>query len=370
MHRRLTFLLLLLAACRQSYEPPAVAHPPNYLVVEGFIENNGTDSTYFTLSRTVKVDSSTFTPETGAKVYVEGSDNSFFRLTEVGNGRYGAPLTGLGGNTTYRLHIYTNDNKQYASDYVPLVQNPPIDSINWVRYDNDAHQGVGIYANTHDPQNNTHYYRWSYEECWEFHSAFESHYNFVSGQGVVPLLDVTDYYCWKYNNSSNILLGTSTQLSQDVIYEAPVNFIPLNSQQIMMRYSILVTQYALTKEAFAWWQIMQKNTEQIGSIFGVQPSANPGNIHCLSDTSEQVIGYVGGGNTRSQRIFITNDQVQPWNYQTDCNELDTIGVSPTDLWYSGYLVYFIIRGSGRIYFSTKACIDCTLTGTNVRPSFW
>src|SRR5579872_1534045 len=156
MYRRLLLSLLLLAACRKAYQPPAVAHPPNYLVVEGFIENNGTDTTYFTLSRTVKVDSSAFTPETGARVFVEGSDNTSYSLSDFGNGRYGAALSALSGSAAYRLHIYTNDNKEYASDYVPLVNNPPIDSINWVRQDDPAHNGVAIYANTHDPQNNTH----------------------------------------------------------------------------------------------------------------------------------------------------------------------------------------------------------------------
>src|SRR5690349_12826292 len=101
MKKIATTLLLLFAACRQAYEPPALTHPTNYLVVEGFIENNGTDSTYFTLSRTVKVDSSAFTPELGANVTVEGSDNTNFTLPEVGNGRYGAALTALNGNADF-----------------------------------------------------------------------------------------------------------------------------------------------------------------------------------------------------------------------------------------------------------------------------
>jgi uncharacterized protein DUF4249 len=371
MNRFFSLLILLMAACRQSYEPPAVSHPPNYLVVEGFIENNGTDTTRFTLSRTVKVDSSRFTPELGARVSIEGSDNTSFPLIDMGSGQYAALLTTLNSNTTYRVHIYTNNSKQYVSDYVPLVHTPPIDSINWTRQNSDAHEGVQIYANTHDPQNNTHYYRWKYAECWEFHSPFESHYNYVPGQGVVELLDPMDFVCWKYNNSSNILLANSTQLSQDVIYEAPIVFIPAGSQQITVRYSILITQYALTKEAFAWWQIMQKNTEQIGSIFGVQPSANVGNIHCTSDSSEQVLGYITGGNSISRRIFITNDQVLPWDYQSGCVDMVDSGKHSVDqLWNNGFLPYYIIPASGLIHYSTKTCIDCTLTGTNIRPSFW
>jgi uncharacterized protein DUF4249 len=369
-HRAIFLLCLSLTACRQVYEPPAVSHPPGYLVVEGFIENNGSDSTWLTLSRTVKLDSSTLVPENDAGVTIEGSDNTSFPLPQVASGRYGSALAALNGNTTYRVRITTTSGKEYTSDYVPLVRNPPIDSISWVRHDDPAHAGIQIYANTHDPLNNTHYYRWSYDECWQFHSTFESHYNYVPGQGVIELLDPNDFTCWKYNSSSNILLGTSSQLAQDVIYEAPVNLIPLNSQQIMVRYSILVRQYALTKDAFTWWQTMQKNTEQIGSIFGVQPSANPGNIHCLSDPSEQVLGYISGGNSRAQRIFITNDQVLPWAYSSGCVEWTTNKQTAESLWNLGYLVYYIEITSGIIHYSWKTCIDCTLTGTNVRPSFW
>lgn len=376
MYRWLPILLLPLAACKQTYAPPVVADPPVFLVVEGFIENNGTDSTVFTLSYTVKLDSSTFTPAPGATVTVEGSDNSSYPLGEVGNGKYGALLTTLNNSVTYRVHIFTAAGKQYASDYVPLVYNPPIDSISWVRQNNLPYQGIQIYANTHDPQNKTHYYSWKYQECWEFQSAFESYYTYVPGQGVIEDLNVNDFTCWKYNNATDILLANSTQLSSDVIYEAPITLIPLGSQQISIRYSILVTQYALTQDAFDWWQTLQKNTEQIGSIFGVQPSTNPGNIHCITDTTEQVLGYVYGGNSRSQRIFITNAQVQPWDYNSGCVADTTSRNSVYGLWTQGYLPWYITIGvPGNpslpvIHYSTEQCIDCRFTGTNVPPSFW
>lgn len=365
-----TISLLPLAACKQTYAPPVIADPPTYLVVEGFIENNSTDSTVFTLSYTVKIDSSTFTPALGATVMVEGSDNSSYPLGEVGNGKYGAFLGALNSNVTYRVHIFTSSGKAYASDYVSLVYNPPIDSVNWVRQNSPPFQGIQIYVNTHDPQNNTHYYSWKYQECWEFHSSFESNYEYVPGVGVEAVFPINDFVCWKYNNSTDILLGNSSQLSNDVIYEAPITVVPFDSQQISVRYSILVTQYALTKDAFEWWQILQKNTEQIGSIFGVQPSANPGNIHCLTDTSEQVLGYVYGGNSRSQRIFITNAQVQPWNYTTDCVEMIGYNLDLNYLWDNGYLPWYIQQGSGTVHYAFKQCIDCRLTGTNVPPSFW
>src|SRR5580692_6412580 len=93
--------------CKQAYDPPVVSSPNTYLVVEGFI-NNGPDSTYYSLSHTFKLsDTATATPELQAQVTVQGKDNSSYPLAEMGNGVYGAPLTGLNPAMQYRLDIHT-----------------------------------------------------------------------------------------------------------------------------------------------------------------------------------------------------------------------------------------------------------------------
>jgi hypothetical protein len=375
MQLRKSILLTSLIAslgCKQTYLPPAVAHPPNYLVVEGFIDANARDTTTFTLSRTTQLDSPRYVPETGATVTIEGSDNSSQSLREYVAGAYGAPLSTLDNSTSYRLHIVTATGKQYASDYVPLVSSPPIDSISWQRLNNEVHQGIQIYANTHDPQNNTHYYRWDYKDTWEFRSYYFATVQYIPGQGIVPYSPNTISVCWRSSVPPSIYLGTSTQLSQDLIYHAPLVLIPLNSQQISVRYSILVKQYALTKDAFAWWQMLQKNTEQIGSIFGVQPSTNKGNIRSLTDTTEQVLGFIGGGTVQSQRIFISIDQVFPWAYIPDCEYQKSANLPDSiKFWYSiGYLPWMLDKRNNQVYWAYKTCVDCTLTGTNVKPAFW
>jgi hypothetical protein len=358
-------LLAITLGCKQVYLPPIVKSPPVNLVVEGFI-NNGPDSTYFDLSTTYLLsDSTATTPVTGATVTVEGSDNSSYYLTEIGNGIYGAPLPPLNTTATYRLHIITSANKQYASDYVPVVADPPIDSINFVR-DNS---GVHVYANTHDPTGVSQYYLYDYQEVWTFQSPYYASLKFANG-AVENYSPNTTAICWHYDNSTSIILASSTQLSKAVIYEAQMVNVPLNSQQITIEYSILVHQRAITKAAFDWWTQMQTNTENIGSIFGVQPSADQGNLHCLSDSTEQVIGYLSAGTIQSQRFFISNDQVQPWAYNSGCMEIqDGIGNAATQYAAGVYPVDYKIF-PGLLNYAYKTCVDCTLTGTNVKPSFW
>jgi Domain of unknown function (DUF4249) len=361
-------VITLLAAtlgCKQTYLPPIVKNPPVNLVVEGFI-NNGPDSTYFNLSTTYLLsDSTATTPITGATVTVEGADNSEYPLSEIGNGVYGAPLPPLNTNNTYRLHISTTDDKEYASDYVPIVNDPPLDSINFIR----NNSGVHVYANTHDPTGASQYYRYKYEEVWKFQSPYAASLIFANGMLENYAPDTTAV-CWYYDNSTAIILAASTQLSKAVIYEAQMVNVPLNAQQISIEYSIFVHQYAVTKAAFDWWTQMQSNTENIGSIFGVQPSADPGNLHCLTDSTQQVIGYVSAGTIQSQRFFITNQQVLPWFYNSGCMEIQDAAGNAASQYAAGVYPVDYHLFPGILNYAYKTCVDCTLTGTNKKPSFW
>ena len=71
--------------------PPVVSTNASFLVVEGFIDN-GPDSTMITLTRSYKLDDTAqLKAEPGAQLDVEGTDNSSYPLTELGNGQYAVP---------------------------------------------------------------------------------------------------------------------------------------------------------------------------------------------------------------------------------------------------------------------------------------
>ena len=366
---------LFLGACKQAYDPPVISTDHAYLVVDGFI-NNGPDSTVITLSRTFKLnDSVTTAPaELSAQVSVQGSDNSLFPLPELGNGNYGVPSLILNPAQQYRLHIATSDGKLYRSDYVPLKSSPPIDSVNWINSDN----GLQFYVSTHDPENASHYYRWNYVETYEFHSLYYSTLEYENG--VLQTRDPNNiYFCWLTDNSTNIFLGTSAKLARDLIYEAPLALVPPNSWKIGIEYSILVDQYVLTPEAYNFWLNLQVNTEQIGSLFSPEPSTLAGNLHCLTDSTEPVVGYVSAGTLSKQRIFITPDQIPNWipeGYPIGCVE-QSVTATPDSLELFLGAGFFIpidwkppAPPDDHVDFSQANCVDCTTHGTNVKPSFW
>ena len=124
--------------------------------------------------------------------------------------------------------------------------------------------------------------------------------------------------CWKSQNSSSILLANSLRLESDIINEAPIVLIPESDDRILVRYSILVKQYALSSDAYNFFELMKKNSEEIGSIFSPQPSELRGNIHCVTNPDEYVVGFITSSTVTEKRIFITQFDVRPWPNPVVC----------------------------------------------------
>ena len=253
--------------------------------------------------------------------------------------------------------------------------------------------GVNVFADTHDPANNSKYYRWEYIETYQYHSAFHTYDSLVTvpQDTVVPKsFNSQNYQCWRSDTSTSIILNSTAKLTSDIINQNQLAFIPSTSEKIAGRYSILVKQFAITPDAYSYYQILQRNTEKLGTIFDAQPSELPGNVHCLSDPNEIVIGYLTAGVVAQGRIFVDNRDLPGWqsdNPYASCY-LDTDvfkrGIPGTKAFenevkeyiYTGIHVPVgnVINPITRLLIGYSAakpfCVDCTVRGTNVRPKFW
>jgi uncharacterized protein DUF4249 len=370
------FLVLLtvfgLFHCREVYVSPYVPPATGYLVVEGYISGNAPVS--YMLSRVARLGAdSTMLPEQGARVQIEGNDNSTYLLTGQGKGMYGsAGLLPLNATVQYRLRITTSSGGKYLSDFVPYKVTPSIDSVNWIETAN----GVTIFANAHDNISGTRYYQWSYDEEWEYHSAEQSLYYYDAPSNQVIARDTNQriYRCWRGGPSTDILTFSTEKLAQDVVYEYPIRFIPINSVVLSQTYSILLRQYALTKEGYEFFSLMRQNTEQQGSIFDAQPSELSGNIHSLSDPGEIVVGFISAGSLAQQRIFIANAQLPMWRYLYLCEAPDTAFNSPSQypaVYGSAYTPIDLDMSRGGYLSNYTECIDCrSQGGTTTKPSYW
>ncbi|MEP7257693.1 MAG: DUF4249 domain-containing protein [Flavitalea sp.] len=377
-----SFLLALLTmGCREIYNPTFTSPETGYLVVEGII-NSGLEGTDIILSRTTKLNDNTTKYESGAQAQVEGDDNSVYYLTETSAGHYTAGNLGLNAQHKYRLHI-TSGAFEYVSDFEPVRYTPPIDSISY-KMENG---GMQLYINTHDPANSTRYYQWLYDETWEFHSQYYSALKYdtteIPGEEddihvVFKNLgtygyDYSLFTCWQYSASTSLLLGSSARLSQDAI-NLPLLFIPGGSIKLSVLYSVKVKQMSWTREGYEFLERMKKNTEATGSLFDAQPSELNGNIHCVNNPSEPVIGFVNISNIDEKRIFIKSSDID-WEYRSGCFAVEIENISDSIKSKGGGLMPSLATEGtpfaiDKFSASYPVCIDCTLTGNNIKPDYW
>ncbi len=378
--------------CKKHYNPPAITGNTNYLVVEGVIAA-GQDSTIINLSRTVNLTSQTTnSPELNATVTVEGDQGVAYTIPMTDSGKYAAAPLNLDNTHKYRLRIATADGQTYVSNYAPVKITPPIDSL-WFTINSNS---LTIKTAAHDPSNNTRYYRWDYTETYIYQSPIESDYIYDPTQTdslkmVVSRTPAQQIHtCYITLNSSTINVNSTAALSKDVIANQQITQIPDTTEKLAYRYSILLRQYALTDSAFEFWQNMKKNTQQIGTIFDVQPSEVSGNIHCISNPKLPVLGYISVSSISQKRIFIDHSQLPLWPFSLP----SCLTGMPNDLcWPAGSPVDpFIVSGvyipvdtitsvsvcykmPGHFYSAPTylySCADCRyhLGGKTVKPAFW
>jgi hypothetical protein len=385
-------MMTLINGCKKPYSPPAITSGSSHLVLEGNI-NPGPDSTIVRLTHTIPLSSPAGTvspPELNATVTVESNQNTAYPLTEIGNGYYVAVGLNLNTSNQYKLKIVTTNNKIYQSDFVPVKNAPPIDSVNY----QVQNTSLRININTHDPSNNTRYYRWDYDETWIIHSKYESMLELQTDpvDSIVARDPANQIYtCWQSDVSSDIVLGSTAKISNDILINYPVAIIPSTSEKLAERYSILIKQYAMTPDAFNYYQELRKNTENLGSIFDPQPTSLTGNIHCTTNPSEQVIGYVTAGSVSQVRIYVNAKQLPAnanWipslpyfdcDFESTVYHPDPLGKYPysvAEYLYTGILTPIQpLRQPGAAHpfgytGASPICVDCTLRGSNKPPAFW
>lgn len=378
----LLWCLLLLAGCVDPYMPDVLTAPPNYLVVDGFINSQGV--TTIRLSRSYAVASADApTVEADASLYIEEEAGARFPLQESTSGTYTSPPLTLDVTKRYRLHISTLAGQQYASDFVPVKTTPPIDNVSW----RTPSTGLDILVNSHDDTNNTRYYRWEYEETWEINPPYSPTVEYVNG----AMRDIVVLYptlCWGNARSTRIQIDNTTALNRDVVANYRIRLLPTTSELLRSRYSILVQQHALTKEEYTYWELLRKNTENIGSLFDPQPSQVSGNVKCLTNADEIALGFVGAHSVTEKRIFIRRaDLPVTWRVRDgyeSCQPPDTVDIirdriSPAQILASAFtsragalpIDPIYSQGVLRGYTAKSAdCIDCRKRGTSVKPSFW
>jgi hypothetical protein len=356
----------MLSSCKDEYMPKLKNVKSDILVVEGYIDGaNGTNVSLSKVAPFGDTDTSFQKYVADATIIIEDDRGTKFPLSNNGNGNYSAGYS-LSTNNNYRLVILTQNQKKYVSDFVVYKRSPAINSVSYKLEEG----GARFYVSTRDNNNQSKYYRWKFEETWRFHSFYNSNLKYDRAKKQVVNNPEQNYYCWQSDYSKEILIHSTANLSQDVLQDMPINFIPTGSIKLSDIYSINVRQFVMDSLGYNYYRQLKKNTEETGSIFDPQPGNLRGNIKNINDSSEIVIGYIGAGSSYQVRKYF---QI-PWNYKEDCaDRVLVLNVPDSIHYYYETLNYWPISHDTNIdawVSSQRICADCTIRGSNFKPSYW
>ncbi|MBV6646234.1 MAG: DUF4249 domain-containing protein [Cyclobacteriaceae bacterium] len=367
----------------------------NLLVVEGLITNQ-TGGGMVKLSRTFQLDQDNPEPVENALVWVISASGDSINFTEERPGQYqvGSGFTGSIGER-YKLLISSSEGDQYASDWVEMINTPPIDSV-YAFFDlkpttiNGNAGSFNFFVDSRSAQSGNQHYRLEWTATYELEVPNPSRFQWLGGNDFIarefggdnPELQVQ--ICWQTDTSSQILVNESV-LPAGGFAEFPVHSVDSESRKMLRGYSIEVTQYALTPESFDYWSLLAESTQQVGFLFDQQVGTVRGNISNITNPDEIVLGIFDAAEKvsfrRQYHPLDFRDQGYRRNGQkfVDCADQEFLNSAPDSLGYfmdqygEEYEIAFfsegIIAPPGIIYFR-KECSNCTLYGSNQQPGFW
>jgi len=372
-------LVMLCAACIDPYTTEFLSVDYGILVIDGYFVPN--DTTRIRLSRTVTMDSpESIAPEPPAEVWVEG-DNGFRSTLKTTDARlYTMPPMSVDYHAKYRLTVRTSDGREYASDYVPVAPRTTVDSV--VVHEQPGSEEVTFSVFAHDPSNASWYYSYQYDETWEYSAANYSIYEYKNGV-VVPRLSAAELFsCWKTRPSTDILLSTTAPLSADIVYDYPLVNMRQSDRRLYFGYSLNIRQYVITANAYSYWSIIKKNSEQLGTLFDPLPSQPDGNYSCTNDPGRNVVGFFTASDVSTRRMLVKREELQGPNelYQSDGYEACIGELLPLADVNETYMRTRLIHDARYDLISGQLigygvypsyCLDCRMQGgVTKRPLFW
>ncbi|PLX04499.1 MAG: hypothetical protein C0595_03030 [Marinilabiliales bacterium] len=372
----LTASLFWLSSCIDEYWPE-VSKYENLLVVDGGITNEVPPYTV-KLSISSPINDIDNQPFTSCNLIFEDGDGNQEYLYEIEPGVYKTPVDGMQGEIgkKYKLRIQTPDGKIYESSFEYLKKPVLIDKIDakteTKSSDNVDHdlQGYQFYVNTEAPSSDTNYYLWKLNYTYHYQSDYFIKWYFTGQLNRFLPIDSL-YNCYTTRSVNKIYTYNTENITNKRLEDFPLNFVSTETRQLSLRYSLLVKQHTISKQAYIFWSALEKQNSDQGSLYSRQPFQIRGNIRNVNDAEEPVLGYFLLSGIDSSRIFVDRPNLPFYYSECSINEgnyLQYTEIGATDPVL--YPVYVIVYAGNRAV-PGQACADCRQRGgAIVKPEFW
>ena len=374
---------LMSVSCIYPFEPEAV-DGSGALVIEGDILIGR--KTVVKISHTAPVSN----PNAEARridgeVWVENDAGTVFQGISDYNdtGTFTVDTQNADPSRNYRMHFLDNDSgKEYVSEWVPVCAAPVIDSLSYnIDYEKEKFNvALSMHSLGHS------YFKWSYVEDWEYHSMYDARLKAIYtpptgwGRGSVTVeeMDImkeSRFYCYRHEVSSQILTFSTEKQTDDRFVD--LEFLPIarNDNRISTTYRIVVDLEPLTKDAYLYWENIKANSEYNGNLFAPSPSELVGNIRCVQEPDEMVMGYISAAQIARDKLVVTHIEINFYKDTERYEEAETVMPNRWLEYYNnGYLPYDYATyppDINQTLWAPYRCVDCRARGGAFqRPEDW
>jgi len=372
----------LLPGCIYEYNPD-LKGSDNELVINGKVTDQE-GYQYIEISRSVApYEKDDERPVSGYSVEIQDEMGNSFPGAEMEPGFYGCWMDQeyLVQGRKYRLSVTSNNGNLYVSDFDILLPCPDIDSITYEIQEKETeipdftYMGLQFYVNTDCSGEYAKNFKWEMEETWEYHARYDIGAIY---DGRIRDLDhiIRDYfYCWQSNKILNLYTFSTQNLNSGLIRNFPLHYVSSNTDRLGIKYSILVKQHSLSREAYKYLNTLEIQSKQSGELYESQPAQIQGNIHPQDEGGETVLGLFYTTSVKENRIFV-NSPFKTWKPYCEPHGLSTSELNDylSSLGPNLYPIYLYYEDLGlfRIYdFAAQECFDCRKRGgITERPDFW
>jgi hypothetical protein len=366
-------ILLILNLCIDPFEPD-MNEEENLITVDGSLIK-GQEKQTIKISRSSSLMDPEFMPVGNCIVKIIDDSGNEFMFYEESSGTYVAEIDDefLQYNRNYKLVFNTPEGNTYESAHETLLESAPIDSfyvIKEYQYSSsleEIEERVQFYVDLKAPEQGSRYYRWELIETFEYHSPYYlgAIYDGEEYHFYVPSSD-TFYTCWTTQKISGLYSSNTVNLMKNEKKKIPLNNVYRGSIKLSVKYSLLIKQYALNKEAYDYWHQAKVEVEESGGLYTTQPAQSISNITNIDDGEEKILGFFWVSSCSEKRIFFEEpgEYLMPHDYCVlqDFNPAEYAGPFPV------YLVGNLYRP---LKYAARACFDCTLKGGSLeKPDFW
>jgi len=371
---------LLLTSCIKLFDPVIESSDAVKFVVSGQVIK-GEDIQQVNISVTSPISKPAYIPLTGCQVTIQDNMGNGYVATDQFDGNYNfyIPESNLTPGLAFMVNILTPGGINIVSDFDSLNDCPDVDTVYYVLKDvptSDPEvfkKGLQFYVDLNGENSSSRFFRWEPEETWEYHSTWPIEWYY---DGTVHHEFPADYsrmVCWKTEIEKNIYPLSTENLESNIYKALPLQFVDnYSTSKLVYGYSLLLRQFALSREAYSYWEKMRINNTEQGGLYDKQPLAIRGNLHNASNPDQAVLGFFGAAVMKTKRIFVSNVENLPIEYSPNCTPGPFMRggfkeVSPEE--YPFYL-YGDKYGFSMSQLQTQ-CVDClSVGGTNIKPSFW